>query len=84
MFYKNLNIKKTPETSFLNILERESEQNFTRVSPFAKKEIYLLMIYCTEAIITQQAYLALCKYISNYISNHTQHEQLYILLLSMH
>ena len=82
MFYGNLNINKALETVFLNILERELEKNSQEYHPLPKKEIYLCMIYCTDAIITLQAY-PLYVGISNYISNHTQHEQLYI-LLSMH
>ena len=84
MFYNNLNIKRTLET--LNILERESEQNFTRVSPFAKKgDIFRHHIVPIPLFpLLHNKHISLYLSISNYISYHTQHEQLYILSLSMH
>ena len=66
------------ETFFLNILERESEKNFTRVSPFAKKgEIFTHDIVLMPVLHDKHfsLYVSICDYnIINYISNNIQYQ----------
>ena len=66
------------ETFFLNILERESEKNFTRVSPFAKKgEIFTHDIVLMPMLHDKHfsLYVSICNYnIINYISNNIQYQ----------
>ena len=66
------------ETFFLNILERESEKNFTRVSPFAKKgEIFTHDIVLMPMLHDKHfsLYVSICDYnIINYISNNIQYQ----------
>ena len=56
------------ETFFLTILERESEKNFTRVSPFAKKgDIFTHDIVLMQVLHNKHfsLYVSVCNCISN-------------------